>query len=224
MRSRHQFAYTLFPMLDTVRQGPVLPKLPIGAKLSLNKPVIRWMSDWRSILFPTFCSVASAGMSVVVSPISISNAESFYDCLDVVAREGQYLAQTKAQPLEKIQEFVRGSVFDDAVQFVALDNTRVVGWADIFPAWPDAISHRGTLGMGVLPDYRRHGIGEALLRACIDKAKLKGITRIEIETRVDNLPSIRLYEKLDFLHEAVKRNGMRFDGVYFDTVQMSFIL
>ena len=77
--------------------------------------------------------------------------------------------------------------------------------------------------MGVLPDYRRRGLGEALLRACIAKAKVKGITRVELEARADNVAAIRLYEKLGFVHEALKRNAMRFDGVYFDSVQMSLL-
>ncbi len=163
-------------------------------------------------------------MSVVISPIALSNAASFRSCLDAVARERRYLAQVEALPLERIESFVRESVANDAVQFVALDGDRVVGWADIFPEWPYAIAHCGSLGMGVLPDYRHRGLGEALLRACIVKAKVKGITRIELAARADNVPAVRLYEKLGFIHEAVKRNGMRFDGVYFDTLQMSLLL
>jgi ribosomal protein S18 acetylase RimI-like enzyme len=158
---------------------------------------------------------------IVISPIAVAHAASFHSCLDTVAREKQYLAQIEALPLEKIEAFVRENVANDSVQFVALDGARVVGWADIFPAWPHAVSHCGTLGMGVHRDYRRQGLGEALLRACITKAKDKGITRIELEVRADNLPAIRLYEKLGFVHEALKRRAMRFDGVYFDSVQMS---
>lgn len=78
--------------------------------------------------------------------------------------------------------------------------------------------------MGVLAEYRRQGIGESLLRACIEKAQSKGLTRIELETRADNLPSIRLYEKIGFVREAVKRKAMRFDDEYFDTIQMSLLL
>jgi|SRR5688572_17331884 len=162
-------------------------------------------------------------MTPVISPIAIAHAATFHECLDTVAREKRYLAQIAAPPPEKVEAFVRESVAKDAVQFVALDGARVVAWADIFPAWPHAIAHCGSVGMGVLPDYRRKGLGEALLRACIAKAKVKGITRIELEARADNLPAIRLYEKLGFVHEAVKRNGMRFDGVYFDSVLMSLL-
>jgi putative acetyltransferase len=163
-------------------------------------------------------------MPVAISPIAASNAKSFHSCLDTVARERRYLGSTEAPPIEKIEVFVGESIATDAVQFVALDGAQVVGWADILTPWQDTLSHRGTLGMGVLPEYRRQGIGEALLRACIEKAKSKDITRVELETRADNLPSIRLYEKIGFVQEAVKRNAMKFDGVYFDTLQMSLLL
>jgi RimJ/RimL family protein N-acetyltransferase len=163
-------------------------------------------------------------MAVIISSITESNAQSFHRCLDSVAREKRYLAATAAPPLEKVHAFVSENVANDAVQFVALDGERVVGWADILSSWPDAISHRGTLGMGVLAEYRRQGIGEGLLRACIEKARSKSLVRVELETRADNLPSIRLYEKIGFVHEAVKRKAMRFNDEYFDTVQMSLLL
>jgi putative acetyltransferase len=163
-------------------------------------------------------------MPVLFAPIQIDHASSYRQCLDVVAQERRYLAQLEALPLEQIVGFVRDSVANDAVQFVALDGQRVVGWADIFPAWAHTIAHRGTLGMGVHPDYRQRGLGEALLRACIGKAKSKGLTRIELETRADNAASIALYQKVGFVHEAVKRNAMCFDGEYFDSVQMSMLV
>jgi len=162
-------------------------------------------------------------MSISVVPITESHAASFRECLDAVAREKKYLAQIEAAPLERIEGFVRESVANDSVQFVAVADGRVVGWADIFPAWPHAISHCGSLGMGVLPDFRGQGIGKRLLESCISKAWSKGITRIELEVRADNTSAIKLYERFGFTHEAVKRRAMRFDGVYYDSVQMSLI-
>jgi putative acetyltransferase len=158
-----------------------------------------------------------------VLPIAEEHAASFRECLDIVARERRYLAQIEALPLEKIEGFVRESVANDSVQFVALDGARVIGWADIFPHWATAISHCGSLGMGVLPDYRGQGIGRRLLEACISKAWLKGMTRIELEARADNSAAIALYRKVGFEHEARKRRAMRFDGVYFEAEQMALL-
>lgn len=150
-------------------------------------------------------------------------AESYRQCLDVVARERKYLAQVEALPLERMRKFVQDNVANDAVQFFALDCETVVGWADVLPSWAHVMAHRGSLGIGVLPAYRGRRIGHALLAACIEKAWAKGMTRIELEARADNLPAIRLYEKIGFTHEALKRNAMRFDGQYFDSVQMSLL-
>ena len=163
-------------------------------------------------------------MSIAIVPIALQHADSYRACLDTVAREKRYLAQVEALPIERIRAFVQESVAADAVQFVALDGERVVGWADIFAAWQPVLAHCGRLGMGVHPDYRGQGHGERLLSACIAKARAKGITRVELETRIDNARAIRLYEKLGFGHEARKENAMRFDGAYFDALQMCLIL
>jgi putative acetyltransferase len=158
-----------------------------------------------------------------VVPIQASHATSFHDCLDVVARERRYLAQIEAPPPERLRAFVLRGIADNAVQFVALDGERVVGWADILPDCAHALAHRGHLGMGVHPDYRGRGLGTRLLQACIAKAWSRGLTRIELEARADNQRAIRLYARLGFVHEAIKRRGMCFDGVYHDAVQMALL-
>lgn len=163
-------------------------------------------------------------MAIEIAPIAIEHAAGFHACLDAVAREARWLAQTRALPLERIEGFVRDSVAHDAVQFVALDGATVVGWADIFAAWADAVRHCGTLGMGLLPGYRGRGLGERLLRACLTKAEEQGLTRIELQVRADNAAAIRLYERVGFVREAVLRRAMRFDGVHYDAVQMSLLL
>jgi putative acetyltransferase len=160
-------------------------------------------------------------MTITIVPVALQHAAGYRACLDTVAREKRYLAQTEALPLERIRGFVQDSVASDAVQFMALDQDQVVGWADVFPSWAAAVVHCGTLGMGLLPAYRGQGIGKRLLQACLDKAAHKGITRISLEVRADNEPAIRLYEKAGFVHEARMRRAMRFDGVYFDALQMS---
>jgi ribosomal protein S18 acetylase RimI-like enzyme len=150
-------------------------------------------------------------------------AASYRACLDLVAREKRYLAQIEALPLASIEGFVKASVANDAIQFFALDQQQVVGWADVFPAWAHAVSHCGSLGMGIHPHYRRQGLGRRLLAACIAKAWAKGLTRRELEARADNAPAIALYQQFGFRHEALKASAMRFDGVYFDAVQMRLL-
>jgi ribosomal-protein-alanine N-acetyltransferase len=49
--------------------------------------------------------------------------------------------------------------------------------------------------IGVLPEYRRQGIGKALLEGCERKVPLP---RIRLSVRMSNLPAIRLYEQLGY--------------------------
>lgn len=162
-----------------------------------------------------------AGIRIV--PIALAHAASFHACLDAVCREKRYLAQLHAPPLEKVEGFVRDSVASGVAQFVALDGERVVGWADIFPGWAHALQHCGRLGMGLLPEHRGAGLGEALLRTCIAKAWANGLARIELEARADNHRAIRLYERVGFAHECLKPRALCFEGVYFDAVQMRLL-
>jgi RimJ/RimL family protein N-acetyltransferase len=163
-------------------------------------------------------------MSVTVVPIAETHVESFHACLDSVAREEKYLAQVAALPLPQVQAFVREGIASGAAQFVAVDGSTVVGWCDIFPGWAHAVQHCGSLGMGLLPAYRGRGIGRELLSSCLRKALTNGVTRVELEARADNLQALKLYEHMGFVQEAVKRNGMRFHGKYYDSVQMSLLL
>jgi RimJ/RimL family protein N-acetyltransferase len=158
-----------------------------------------------------------------IVPITLAHAAGFHACLDAVAREQAYLAQIVAPPLARIEDFVRENVAKDVVQFVALDAGQVVGWADVLTERAHALAHIGSLGMGLLPAYRGRGLGQQLLQACIHKAWGQGLTRIELAARADNTRAIRLYERMGFRHEGLKPRGLRFGGVYFDTVVMGLL-
>ena len=162
-------------------------------------------------------------MNIDIVRIAQAHAEGFHACLDAVAREKRYLAQVEALPLERIEAFVHDSVIQEAAQFVALDDQRVVGWCDVFPAWPAAVEHCGSLGMGVLATHRGLGIGRRLMSATLNHARVKSITRVELEVRADNAAAIALYESMGFVHEGRKRHGMRFDGTYFDSLVMGLV-
>ena len=168
---------------------------------------------------------ADVAPAVTIRPIQLSDGAGFRACLDTVARERRYLAQVEALPLERIEGFVRQSVADDAAQYVAVAEAdgRIVGWCDVFNHWAHALQHVGTLGMGVLPAWRGQGLGERLLRATLSHALRKGITRVTLEARADNLRAIRLYERVGFRHECVAAGALRFDGVYFDAVQIALL-
>lgn len=60
--------------------------------------------------------------------------------------------------------------------------------------------------VAVRGDYRRKGIAELLLRETLKKGNEIGIRKFTLEVRSSNIPAIRLYEKLGFRSEGMRKN------------------
>jgi len=54
------------------------------------------------------------------------------------------------------------------------------------------------ISIAVLPEYRRRGIGTALMKAVLARMMETGIDEVYLEVRVSNLPAINMYKKLGF--------------------------
>ena len=52
--------------------------------------------------------------------------------------------------------------------------------------------------IAVAPEFRRAGVGEALLRHLIEKAEAEGCTLVTLEVRAGNDAAMQLYKKLGF--------------------------
>ena len=88
--------------------------------------------------------------------------------------------------------------FVDVVRLKAVADGQMIGFVagDARPskdvAWIATI--------GVAPEYRRHGIGRSLLRAC--EAKLK-TPRLRLSVRASNDGAIRLYEQEGYVRSEI---------------------
>ena len=143
-------------------------------------------------------------MVVTVVPVREEDVEGLYDALDVVCKECKFFPLTKAPPLEIIRQYTISAIASGGTNFVALNNSQVVGWCDIYVNQKEGYQHSGDLGMGLLAKYRGQGIGTQLLHATLCRAKELGLERIELEVLESNIPAITLYEKVGFRMEGEK--------------------
>lgn len=88
----------------------------------------------------------------------------------------------------------------------------------------EGFTHSGQLGMGVQKRFRRMGIGTKLIEQALRKAKAKGLERVELKVFASNTAAIKLYEKLGFVVEGVKKKARKLDGAYDDLVEMALLL
>lgn len=163
-------------------------------------------------------------MTVQIVAIQEEHIDRFWQCLDAVARERRWLGAFEGYPIESTLVFVKSMIEQDNPQFVALDGDTVVGWIDINPATLPVSTHVGSLGMGLLADYRGQGIGKKLMLTALEKAKAKGIKRVELEVYRHNTAGIALYESVGFQHEGARSKAAKLDEGYVDLLMMSIWL
>lgn len=133
------------------------------------------------------------------------------------------MAFLEGPPIEMSRAFVLKNIIEDRPHFVALCNDKVVGWCDIASLERPVFLHSGRLGIGILSEYRGQGIGEALIRAALEKAKQIGLTRVELTVREGNKRAIALYEKMGFFIEGLHRNAVRVDNKYENHISMAVL-
>ena len=101
-------------------------------------------------------------------------------------QERKYLAYLEPFSLTETAAFVAGNIDKGNPHFVAEDAGRIVGWCDISRDSVPTYAHEGMLGMGVLADYRGHGVGERLIRAALDAAASAGFERVALSVYASN--------------------------------------
>lgn len=163
-------------------------------------------------------------MSINITPILQSDTPAFRECLDRVARERRFLALLEAPSLEHMHAFVAEGLRHGVPRVIAKLEDHLIGWCDIQPGWHHTLRHCGSLGMGILPEFRGQGLGQRLFDNCITLAQQAGITRVELEVRSDNEQALALYRRLGFELEGIKRRGMQIDGEYKNTTTMALLL
>jgi RimJ/RimL family protein N-acetyltransferase len=159
-----------------------------------------------------------------IAPIREDHISGFCAAVDSVARESKFLASLEGPKIEMSRAFVLENLRENRPHYVALHESEVIGWCDISPLRRPLHAHVGVLGMGVLLKFRGQGVGRALIIAAIEKAKSIGLTRVELLVREENKTAIKLYERVGFVVEGLKRRSTRIDGHYYNDVLMALLL
>ena len=150
--------------------------------------------------------------------------DGFHRCVGLIARERKYLGLVDSPPIESTRAFVRSVAEGNGAHFVAIDAAGdVVGWCDIARPPLEGFRHCGRLGMGLLPHAQGRGLGRRLAEVAIDAARARGVERVELEVFASNARAVRLYERLGFAHEGVRRRARKIDGAYDDNVMMALV-
>lgn len=132
-----------------------------------------------------------------------------YDSPDTPMKD---LAEAAAAIMEARKSFEARKAIEWSITLK--DEQRVIG--DVVFFFYEQAYYKANLGYGLARPYWRQAIAsEAVWAAVKFGFEQMGLHRINVDTRMDNLASVRLMEKLGFRHEGVRRECVRnHDGTY----------
>ena len=167
--------------------------------------------------------LARLNIDAEIRPSTPDDFPALWQCLDAVARERRFLAMIEAPSHVEARAFLRQARAAGMIQFVAIAESRVIGWCDVTPIRWEGFGHSGRLGMGVLDGFRGQAIGTALLLHTLRAARDAGLTRVELEVFATNEVAIALYTRHGFVEEGIKRGARVIDGVTDDVICMALL-
>ena len=112
----------------------------------------------------------------------------------------------------------------NSVLFGAFDDGNLVGYVNVLRGDANRIRHSAYIAMGILLSHTGQGIGKLLLNKVDEWARKYGVTRLELTVMAHNENAIKLYEKMGFNKEGIKKNSILIDGNYIDEYYMGKIL
>ena len=140
--------------------------------------------------------------------------------LNALKTDPEAFGSTYEREVEFSLEQVANRIAQAKDRFVlgALHNDELVGIVTFMRENGLKMYHKGNIfGMYVKPEYRGRAIGKALLVELIEQVKqCEGVEQINLAVVTDNRSAKKLYESLGFEVYGTERNGLKFNGNYFD--------
>ena len=106
----------------------------------------------------------------------------------------------------------------------AYDGESLIGFINLSRNGANRAKHSAYIVMGVLSSHTGKGIGKLLFISAEEWAKKHNVTRLELTAMTHNINAVKLYEKVGFTKEGVKKNSLLVDGEYVDEFYMGKIL
>jgi len=136
--------------------------------------------------------------------------------------DGTYVdAETVADVVDHEEVLLRHNELQSRLFFVATIDTEVVGWVSLNTNETEKLDHTAKLTVGVLEEYRGHGIGSKLMEHGLEWASEHGFEKIYNSVPASNEEGIDFLEDHGWEIEAVREDHYKFDGAYIDEIMLA---
>lgn len=131
--------------------------------------------------------------------------------------------RTEADPAETWADRIRqNEAADEGVICVAQADNGLVGMTGLYRGNRPKTQHSATIwGVYVTAPWRGQGIANALIEACLDWARQRGVTVAKLGVATTNTPAIHCYARCGFQVYGLEPQVIRYDGVCYDELLMA---
>jgi len=141
-----------------------------------------------------------------------------------VAEQTYVVAESIADLLDHEEVLLRHNELESRMFFVATVDDEVVGWVHLHHPELEKLSHTAELTVGVLEEYRRHGIGSHLLQRGLEWASSQGYEKIYNSVPSTNEVAIEFLREHGWEVAARRQNHYKLAGEYIDEVMLEIEL
>jgi ribosomal protein S18 acetylase RimI-like enzyme len=175
------------------------------------------------------------GERMLIRPVQMSDVEAFRAMRLEAVRDYPLaftadLAETSARPIDWWRDLIARNSGDGAASVIMVADAgegagELAGMTGLFSPTQPKLSHAASIwGVYVRPHYRGRGIGEQLLRACIEWARAKDFVTVKLSVVEGNDVARRCYQRVGFTTYGVEPLAVRWEGKYYDETLMALRL
>jgi RimJ/RimL family protein N-acetyltransferase len=161
---------------------------------------------------------------IKIRQIREEDAENFLAMLKMLDNETTFMMYEpgeRSTTVEEQRERIRETLTKDyQAIFVAEDDDWIVGYLAARGGELRRIRHRAYIVVGIIKEFQGRGVGKKLFEEMEKWARTKNMHRLELTVMVGNERGIRLYQKMGFEFEGVRKDSMLVDGEYADEYNM----
>ena len=162
---------------------------------------------------------------ILVREVTKEDAQQLVSLHNQLDKETKYMLfepdereMNEGQQLKVITSFLES---DNSNIFIAENNSKIVGHLTVIGGHAKRIKHRAYIVIGILKNFTGKGIGTQLFEAMEKWRLTTRITRVELTVMTNNENGIKLYKKIGFEVEGIKKNSMVIDDRYVDEYYMA---
>lgn len=177
--------------------------------------------------FPSFSATLKNEQQVFVREATIQDAADFIRCVKRYIEESEFMvmeADEFAPDIRQGREFIQSfTENDNSLLIVAVHNDTIIGNLDITGGRRIRLRHTGLVGLGMLPEYQKLGLGTILLKGGIDWARKNPVLeKLWLQIVAANEGAVTFYEKMGFVEEGRQKGFIKSGtNTYYDNLLMA---